>query len=390
MKHPTSARLIRTALQLGGLSLVGMGTAFAAPTPQEEIDDLRQRLEETERRLDALADAAEAPGNATSPLDGFHLGGYGELHYNNLENDDTGATKDEIDFHRFVVFFGYDFTDRIRFRSEVELEHAIAGDDQNGEIELEQAYIEFDLNDNTQAKGGLFLVPVGILNETHEPPTFYGVERNPIERVIIPTTWWEGGAALSGNFGAGWGYDLALHSGLSSDDFSIRGGRQKVSEADASDPAVTGRLRWAGVPGVSWGVSSQYQRDITQGEGPETPAVLVETHVVLERGPLGLRALYARWDLDSAEAEAVGRDEQYGWYVEPSWRIAPQWGVFARYSEWDTEAGAAGDNTFDQADIGVNFWPIPQVVLKADYQWENGPDGRGGFDGFNLGIGYQF
>ncbi|HXF08433.1 MAG TPA: hypothetical protein VNK45_07920 [Candidatus Acidoferrales bacterium] len=383
-------QILCTALQLGSLSLASLGTAFAAPPQQEEIESLRQRLEETERRLDALADAAVTSPNASSPLESFHLGSYGELHYNNLENDATGATKEEIDFHRFVVFLGYDFTDWVRFRSEIELEHAIAGDDQNGEVELEQAYLEFDLNERTQAKGGLFLVPVGILNETHEPPTFYGVERNPVEREIIPTTWWEGGGALSGSFGAGWGYDVALHSGLNSDNFNIRSGRQKVSEADASDPAVTGRLRWSGIPGVSWAVSTQYQRDITQGGGPETPAVLVETHVALNRGPLGLRALYARWDLDSAEAEAVGRDKQYGWYLEPSWRIGPQWGVFARYSEWDTEAGGSGDSTFDQTDVGMNFWPIPQVVLKADYQWQNGPEGRGGLDGFNLGIGYQF
>jgi len=390
MTHKIKGQIAGTILQLGGLALGGMGTAWAAPTPQEEIEALRQRLEEAERRLDALAETTATPATASSALQNLHLGSYGELHYNNLENDETGARKDEIDFHRFVVFLGYDFTDRIRLRSEIELEHAIAGEDQNGEIELEQAYLEFDLNDRTQAKGGLFLVPVGILNETHEPPTFYGVERNPVEREIIPTTWWEGGGALSGSFGAGWGYDLALHSGLNSEDFNIRSGRQKVSEADASDPAVTGRLRWAGVPGVSWGLSSQYQRDITQGEGAETPAVLMETHVVLSRGPAGLRALYARWDLDSAEAEAVGRDEQFGWYVEPSWRIGPQWGVFARYSEWDTQAGGAGDSAFDQTDVGVNFWPIPQVVLKADYQWQNGPDGRGGLDGFNLGIGYQF
>ncbi|HET7687025.1 MAG TPA: hypothetical protein VFK46_00185, partial [Candidatus Macondimonas sp.] len=175
MTHKFKGQIAGTILQLGGLALGGMGTAWAAPTPQEEIEALRQRLEEAERRLDALAETTAAPPTASSALQNLHLGSYGELHYNNLENDETGARKDEIDFHRFVVFLGYDFTDRIRLRSEIELEHAIAGDDQNGEIELEQAYLEFDLNDRTQAKGGLFLVPVGILNETHEPPTFYGV-----------------------------------------------------------------------------------------------------------------------------------------------------------------------------------------------------------------------
>ena len=80
-----------------------------------------------------------------------------------------------------------------------------------GEIELEQAYVEYDLTENHHAKAGVFLLPVGILNETHEPPTFYGVERNPVESNIIPTTWWAGGIAANGEIAPGWSYDIGVH-----------------------------------------------------------------------------------------------------------------------------------------------------------------------------------
>ncbi|MDY6943312.1 MAG: porin [Pseudomonadota bacterium] len=372
-----------------GLTMVALGISPVGAATDEEIDELRERLERTEQRLDATVSMLEAEqGSSTNNV---HIGGYGELHYNYLEGDESGEKKREIDFHRFVLFFGYDFSDRIRFKSEVELEHAVAGDGQEGEVELEQAYVEFDLAEHTRVWGGLFLLPVGILNETHEPPTFFGVERNPVEKNIIPTTWWEGGAALNGEFGQGWRYDVALHSGLKTDDFNIRSARQKVSEADADDLAGTARLLWRGLAGLELALTGQYQSDITQGDGPEeTAATLVETHAIYQRGPLGLRALYARWDLDGDAAELVGRDVQDGWYIEPSWRFGEQLGVFARYNEWDNAAGDDVDSSYSQVDVGVNYWPHPQVVLKADYQWQDAPEGADGFDGFNLGIGYQF
>jgi phosphate-selective porin len=140
-------------------------SASALAVTDEEFKALQDQMNQ-------LADAVE--NQPTTQASKVHIGGYGELHYNNLEKPD-GSEKKQLDFHRFVLFFGYDFSDSIRFHSELELEHAIAGDGQPGEIELEQAYIEFDLTENMEAKGGLFLIPVGILNETHEPTTFYGV-----------------------------------------------------------------------------------------------------------------------------------------------------------------------------------------------------------------------
>jgi hypothetical protein len=310
-----------------------------------------------------------------------------------------GGGSDVIDFHRWVLFVGHEFNESIRFFSEVELEHSIAGDGQNGEMELEQAYIEFDVGEYSSAKAGLFLLPVGILNETHEPVTFYGVERNRVEAEIIPTTWWEGGAAFTQNSPTGLGFDFALHSGLNvpttgGNAFRIRSGRQKVSEASASDGAVTGRVKYTGISGLELAVSGQYQTDITQGSLAESvDATLLSAHFIWNRGPFALRGLYARWDLDGNAPAAIGKDRQYGYYIEPSYRLPTEFGdfgFFARYSRYDTAAGDAIASARAFFDVGMNYWPIDNVVLKGDIQFTDEPNSGDNEEYFNLGVGYQF
>lgn len=388
------------------LLAAAMAAAIAVPAhaaSDNDLEALRADLErmkaqnaELSARVTALADASASSetGGHGSNSSRSTFGGYGELHYNNLNNKSAGADKQELDFHRFVLFFGHEFSSDIRFFSELEVEHAIAGDGQKGEVELEQAFVEFDLNPQTTAKAGLFLMPVGILNETHEPNTFYGVERNNVEKNIIPTTWWEGGAMLSRRFDSGFSVDLALTSGLNTDagnKYAVRSGRQKVAKAKADNLAYTGRVKWTALPGIELGASLSYQSDVTQGlDATAGSALLTEVHAVVEKGPLGLRALYATWDLDGNGPASLGADEQTGWYIEPSYRVTPKLGVFARYSQWDNQAGDNTDSEYTQANFGVNYWPHPNVVLKADYQTDTAPATKTAYQGFNLGVGYQF
>ena len=176
----------------------------------ERIEQLENQQQEMSAAQETIVEQVE--NSAASQLaqwaEKTSIGGYGEAHWNNTN------LNDEIDLHRFVLFFSHQFTDDLRFQSEFEIEHGVAGEGKNGEVEIEQAYIEYDINDRHRVAGGVFLVPVGILNETHEPNTFYGVERNNVEKNIIPSTWWEAGVKFSGDLGGGFGYDLALHSGL--------------------------------------------------------------------------------------------------------------------------------------------------------------------------------
>lgn len=365
---------------------------------QSQLRNSNEKIEQTEVRLEATATALEEGTGSMASIAQWanktRIGGYGEAHYNNLDEG-----QNEMDLHRFVLLFGHQFTDSVRFFSEFEVEHSVAGEGKNGEVEIEQAYIEWDIAQNQRAKAGLFLVPVGIMNETHEPDTFYGVERNKVEAEIIPATWWETGAAIGGEIAPGLSYDLAVHSGLFMDGTArIRDGRQKGSEAVAEDLALTGRIKYTGIAGLELGVTLQHQQDVFQGQTfsgvSDISATLFEGHAAYQNGPFQLRALYAFWDFDDDINAVTGRDdadEREGFYIEPSLRINDQLGVFARYSEYDeVRAAATDDMQFAQIDFGLNYWLTETVVLKADYQIQDAPRSRTEADGFNLGVGWSF
>ena len=365
---------------------------------QAEINTLKRELQKTDSKVEATANVVEkvaAPDSAYAKVADIaartQLGGYGEIHYNNKKNNKT----DEIDAHRFVLFVSHQFNENVSFFSEIELEHSLAGEGKEGEVELEQAFIEWDYTDNHSARFGQFLIPIGILNETHEPDTFYGVERNNVEKNIIPATWWESGIMLNGELAPGLSYDIGVHSGFETayegdKAFNIRSGRQKVSNATAEEFAYTGRLKYTGVAGLELSLALNYQENLLQGlqaDGiDDASAWLYEVHGIYQAGPFALRTLYAEWDIDGAQAKALGVDEQQGWYLEPAYKITPRVGIFARYSEWDNAAGSAVDTEIEQIDFGVNFWLVENVVFKADWSDQRNGDG----DSFNLGLGVSF
>jgi len=396
----------KTLISAALIGLFASNTAFS----NQETDELRnviaeqqktlalleKRLDETDQKLNATADQVDVNAEA-SIFSNTTIGGYGELHYNNYDNGDA-----KVDFHRFVLFFGHEFSDSVRFFSEFELEHSIAGDGKAGEVELEQAYVEVDINEGLSSKVGLFLIPVGIINETHEPPTFYGVERNGVEKNIIPATWWEAGVAFNYKPTGGVSIDGAITSGLNAtkknDDgsysfTSIRSGRQKVAKATAENLAYTGRVKYTAIAGLELAVTLQYQTDLTQGLGTldEASATLFETHAIYQIDNFTVRALYARWDIDGQEAKDSGSDEQTGWYVEPSYKVNEKVGVFARYAEYDNNAGNSDSTAVESTSVGVNYYLHENVVLKADYEdVSGGVNGSEDKKGFNLGFGYQF
>ena len=349
-----------TIRRTSGSLILGLGIlASAAQVAAKDHEDL---------------DAAYNNGSVGSDwFQNTSIGGYGELHLNLNQDGDN-----EIDFHRWVLFVNHRFSDKVALYSEFELEHSLAGDGKPGEVELEQAYVDIAMDGGTSFKAGLFLLPVGTLNETHEPDTFYGVERNPVEKNIIPTTWWEAGLGLSGSTEA-LKWDVAVHSGLSvPDSYKIRSGRKKVAEAPAEDAAVTGRVTYSG-NGFQVAGFAQYQSDITQGrDGAD--ATLIGATLDANMGAFRLRGLVSSWDIGGAAAAAAGADEQWGYFIEPSYKLNDSLGVFARYAEYQDYTG----NTTDVVTFGVNYWPHEQVVFKADY------NDAGGSESINLGVGYSF
>jgi uncharacterized coiled-coil protein SlyX len=338
-------------------------------------------------------------GSVASALAKTRVGGYGEIHYNNGTDDGSGSGRDSngnIHAHRAVIYLGHQFSDTVSFNSEFEFEGS--SDSQDIETEVEQLYIDWRVRPNLGLKLGQWLMPVGIINERHEPDTFYGIERNPVETQIIPSTWWEKGVLAQTQLTDDLTLDVALSNGLRGDVANLgsadglREFRQEFGRASTDNEAYTTRLRFNGISGLELAGTVQYQTDINDsllGSTPgSAPAVLIEAHADYRKGPYELRALFARWDINNDFAKTIGSDVLQGFYLEPAYRINEQWGVFARYNRWNTAYNDANSKDRVQANAGVNYWIAPNVALKGDVQASNAANGNS--DGFNLGLGFSF
>ena len=238
---------------------------------------------------------------------GVSIGGYGEVAYTNFDSTDEGGVPsgetDEFDFLRAVVYVGYKFNDRFLFNSELEFEHASTSEE--GSVSVEFAYIDYLWRDQINVRGGLLLLPMGFINEMHEPTTFLGVSRPESERRIIPSTWRENGAGLFGELGP-FDYRTYIVNGLDASEFSVsglRGGRQKGSKAKAEDFAWVGRIDYAGTPGLLAGASGYFGNSgqgLTDGQGNaiNVGTSIIEGHVEWRWQGLELRLLGTRAERD--------------------------------------------------------------------------------------------
>ena len=342
-------------------------------------------------RPTAAPEARQATGAATQTdprLSASTLSGYMDFHFNNREHEDP-----VIDFHRFVLLFTHSFSDRVRFVSELELEHSLVGEDAEGELELEQAYIDFLLARELNFRAGMLLVPVGIINERHEPPVFHGVERPFVDDVIVPSTWFDAGAGIHGEIGQGLRYRTYVMAPLDASGFTanqgIRDGRQKGAQSRVRNIATTGRVEYVGLPGLWTGAS--FWRGKTGFAFPriESQVTLGEVDARYRVGELEARAQYAHVWLDGMgelnrslrRATQPGANiarQIRGFYLEASYFLLPnpaprEAAVFVRYENFDTQYRMpAGFQRLQQFDrdawvVGFSYYPDPDVVLKLDY-----------------------
>ena len=432
------AKRTRWLKALVPLALLAASSASGEPATPKAAHDLanEDRIAELERQVQVLAGEVERSrmdtavpeehlesfygyGPAASKVYGLacglSVGGYGEAYYRNYVAD-KGSNKDKTDFLRAVLYFGYKFTDSIIFNSEIEIEHA-------SEIYLEFATLDFLWKDYANLKAGLMLLPVGWLNEMHEPPFFFGVNRPDVERYIIPTTWRANGVGLFGSFGEQVHYKLYAVNSLSSNGvdskkakgFSaagLRGGRQKGIKALAEDIAATGRLDFTPLPGMILGGSFYVGGTGQDADGfPNALTTLFDLHAQWEWKNLWLRGLFTMAFVDQARAlsDAMGyaddenvANQMLGGYGEIAYDI---WSFFSesdrklqpfyRFEYYDTQfqvpAGATRNELHAVVSntVGIQFEPIPNVVLKVDYRNLSPREGKLA-DEFNLGIGYVF
>jgi hypothetical protein len=345
------------------------------------------------------------------------LGGYGEIHYTNPSGPNTPA---EVNLRRFIVYLAHTFSDHLAFRSELEVEDAkVEGGSAGGEVALEQAFLDYRLADAFTLRTGLVLPPVGIINETHEPPTFNGVERPAFDHDVIPTTWREIGVGVVGTLpvAEGLSYRLYLVNGLRAENFSdaagIRGGRQEGREASFANPSLTGRLEWVR-PGLRVGGSFWYggttAGDTLLGAGTfDAPVALISADARYERGGLALRAVVATIGVSDADTinalygTAVG-SRITGGYAEAAYDVlrvlahgtSQRLNAFVRHERYDTQADVPVGTTRDRGfarritTLGLTYKPTWNTAFKGDYEIRRTAAGTGEGETLRLGVGYQF
>lgn len=409
--------------------------AIAKMQPSNEVAELRRQIEVLGAEIESLktrqtdttavADTEQfGLGAAASKVyrvdHGISFGGYGEMLYENFAgSNDAGArttTKDRFDMLRGVLYTGYKYNDRVLFNSEIEFEHGNTA--LGGEASVEFAYLDFMATKNVGVRTGLLLIPMGLVNEQHEPTTYLTARRSTVENAIIPTTWREMGAGVFGEHGPLSWRAYAVNS-IRGDRFTaggVRGGRQKGANAQIEDIALTGRLDYEPFDGTTIGGSffsgNTGQGNAAGGSVVEGNLTIFDLHGEAQFRGATVRALWAQATLDDvAELNALQGltgnrsigEELGGWYVEAGYDVSsllPRFGESAltpylRYEQLDTQRSVPLGFTRNPASeqtiftIGLQFRPVPQTVIKADYQNSDNEAGTG-LDQWNIGVGYIF
>jgi hypothetical protein len=340
------------------------------------------------------------------------IGGYVQIDY----NEPDGPAPGNLDVHRLVLLFGYKFSDKVSFLTEIELEHV-------KEIYVEQAFVNYSFSTAFNLRGGLMLVPMGYVNEYHEPPVFYGVERPGLDKYVVPSTWRELGIGATGNLeNLSLRYQAYIFNGFISykdGEGTLRGvdglrkGRQKGAESVIQSPNLSMKLDYYGILGLKLGVAGYFgetQTDDTSVEHSTVGVSMVGLNATYLYRDLTLRGQYVFTSLSGTEEynDLTGKDlgsKIDGFYLEAAYNLMPliakntqkTLSVFGRYEMYNTHADTAGDlevnQAYDRTDItfGLDFKIAPGVVVKADYQFLT--DAKGDSDRnnlFNAGVGVMF
>jgi hypothetical protein len=391
----------------------------------DEVRRLREALVLPEtRELKSAYGLGPAASKVYGVERGFSIGGYGEFNFKNVVSDRAG-THDEFDLLRFVLYTGYKFNDWIVFNSETEFEHASTG--KKGEVSVEFANLDLLLHPMANVRAGLLLVPMGFINEIHEPPFFHGNVRPQVEQQIIPSTWRSNGIGLFGELLPGLSYRTYAVTSFDAKRFrsnGVRGARQSGSQEFADDFSWVGRLDYTLMPGTLIGgsayVGDQSQSQEFAGVKADVFTQIYEAHIQLRARGLELRGLGAIIDVDDAgilsrdptinphagdpsKKDQPVADVILGYYGEIAYDFLPLlWpettqylAPWYRYSRFNTQnsvpAGFRADDTQDRDihEVGLTYKPIPQVVLKLDYRRQDAKTGKLP-DEFRLGAGFVF
>lgn len=414
--------LRRTAFALAIASFAAPALADSASERAlaERVEKLARELEAMKAELSAMKSARTVAATPIAPAVSSEpdtvLTSYGEMNLNVPTQQSNGT---QFDIARFVLGFQHRFNAKTKLVTELEVEHAVSSADDAGEVAIEQAYVEREINGNVAVRGGLMLMPLGFLNETHEPTTYYGVERNFVETAIIPSTLREAGVQGVFTFGEGYtlqagvvtGPDLTKWDATSNDgaESPLASVHQEGQLAKARDPSFFGALNWRGIPGLQLGAAA-IGGNATHGTPgfPNASYLLWDVHARYNPGPWKLSALYAQGsfsDTAALNAPLVGNPTLFpkrfdGALVEVGYKLWQQGDLrlepFVRYEQFNTgrsyaDLGSgltpAKRQTEKVTTFGASFFISEGVVVKTDYQFFDVADDA---NRVNLGLGWSF
>lgn len=352
------------------------------------------------------------------------IGGYAQIDYNQPLGSGM-YNEGLLDVHRLVLMFGYKFTEKTQFISEVELEHV-------KEVYVEQAFLQHEILPWLKLRAGLMLVPMGIINEYHEPSTYNGVERPMLDKYIVPTTWREIGAGFTGVLpSAALSYQLYVMNGFSgyngdpllSGSNGFRKGRQKGAESMLNFPSLAFRLDHYGISGLQLGLSlysGKTQSTLYDGlEKSDAAAVASADSSVVGLNMLGADARYTLGGLhlraqvnygmvgnSMSYNEFTGSDlgkTLFGWYGEVSYDLfrhveSTSTGLipFVRYEQYHTHASVEEGIVLNQAlnrnslTMGLGWKLDRGAMLKVDYQVFGKQAGGDSMQQINAGVAIWF
>lgn len=355
------------------------------------------------------------------------IGGYGEVHYNQGLEEGT-QQNGTLDVHRVVMLFGYNFTNKTQFITELEFEHV-------KEVYVEQAFLQHKINPYINLRAGLMLTPMGIINEYHEPTTFNGVERPLIDKYISPSTWREIGFGATGNImPASLKYQAYVMNGFNGYDGSshlggkngLRKGRQKGAESYISSPNFAGKVEYYGIRGLNLGVSGYFgktQSSLYDGlDKNDNAALAVADSSVIGISMLGLDARYSLQGFEfrgQLYYASLSNSDQYnaftadgdlndlgssmiGYYAEVAYNVLRTVDTsmkllpFVRYEFLNThhsvESNIAKNLAYEKTAIttGLTLSLSKGTVVKADLQYLKDAQSNKYEKTFNAGIGVMF
>ena len=326
------------------------------------------------------------------------IGGYGELHYNLSKKEGQDATK-TLDFHRFIIFYSHSWTEKWSFKSEVELEHNFVKEGQ-GELELEQAYVNYHHSDHFGFQAGVVLPSVGFLNEYHEPPLFLSVERPEYSKNIIPTTWFGNGIAIYGANNQ-FNYKAVILEGLDGSKFKnssgIRSGRQKGFKANAENFLYNARIDYTGTPGLRAGFSYSYNNAYV------SPSINNAVNITEFHAKYEANNIYSVFEVGNISYDTGDLESSFGYYFDLGYNIGSffpntqakiipwfRWTDYNGASTTKTGGDSEKANHISKWLIGLSIKPIKDVIFKIEYGISTKELGDAETKVFNLGTGYMF